>query len=312
MKTLIKTSISFKPIELFKIILNRANHKIARKNIKINPQLAIFSFDHIGLSINLNGRYEDSILCILELFFNKNLAQVNKNIALDVGANIGNHSIFLSKFFKEVHSFEPNPFTYDILTINSKYAAPNNNIISYKIGISDKECTLPFSINRTNFGNSKIDFENNSNKDQILIEVQSIDKIDYFKEKNISLIKIDVEGHEINVLRGAKKTIKSHKPIILFEQGADEIHNGSSEAIDYLTSLDYSFYSIKRRFCLGENILAKIFSVALRSIFGDQLSLVETKKFPKKFNQSVKFFTIFFVSEGRTCLKQNLNVISLT
>jgi hypothetical protein len=105
----------------------------------------------------------------------------------------------------------------------------------------------------------------------------------YFKEKNISLIKIDVEGHEINVLRGAKKTIKSHKPIILFEQGADEIHNGSSEAIDYLTSLDYSFYSIKRRFCLGENILAKIFSVALRSIFGDQLSLVETKKFPKKF-----------------------------
>jgi hypothetical protein len=53
MKTLIKTSISFKPIELFKIILNRANHKIARKNIKINPQLAIFSFDHIGLSINL-------------------------------------------------------------------------------------------------------------------------------------------------------------------------------------------------------------------------------------------------------------------
>ena len=193
------------------------------------------------------------------------------------------HSIFLSKFFKEVHSFEPNPFAYDILKINSKYAAANDNIIPYKIGISDEECTLPFSVNRTNFGGSKIVSENKNTEDQISIEVKSIDKLENFKEKNISLIKIDVEGHEINVLRGAKKIIKSNKPIILFEQGANEFYNGTSEAIDYLSSLNYSFYSLKRRFFFGENIIARILSITLRAIFGDQLSFVETKKFPKNF-----------------------------
>lgn len=76
------------------------------------------------MSINLDGRYENTELTLLEQFIKKKLPNSHKNTALDIGANIGNHSVFLSKFFNHVYSFEPNPITYDVLLLNAKYAAP--------------------------------------------------------------------------------------------------------------------------------------------------------------------------------------------
>ena len=66
-------------------------------------------------------------------------------------------------------------------------------------------------------------------------------------QKKIGLIKIDVEGHEIKVLRGAANLIKKQKPVILFEQNAGEIKNGTSESIEFLKSCGYSFlvFSVK-------------------------------------------------------------------
>ena len=95
--------------KVFKIVLNRVNHSFARKNIEIYPQLVIFSFDHIGLSLNLEGRYENSSLMLVEEFIKNKLPNAKDKTALDIGANIGNHSIFFAKQFKYVYAFEPNP-----------------------------------------------------------------------------------------------------------------------------------------------------------------------------------------------------------
>ena len=48
--------------KIFKFLMNRLNHWIARKNIINNPQLVIFSFDHIGLTINMEGRYTQYLI----------------------------------------------------------------------------------------------------------------------------------------------------------------------------------------------------------------------------------------------------------
>ena len=59
----------------------------------------------------------------------------------------------------------------------------------------------------------------------------------------IDLIKIDVEGHELNVLKGMEKTLKKFSPIIVFESQKKEIINGSSKVIDFLKSKKYNkFY----------------------------------------------------------------------
>lgn len=285
MDPIIKTPIVYQPTQILKRILNRINKSIAKKNIIRNFQLVIFSFDHIGLSINLDGRYENSQLTLLEQFIKKKMLNSHKETALDIGANIGNHSVFFSNFFKSVHSFEPNPITYDVLSINSKYTAPKKNITPHNIGLSDRDTKLPFIINPNNIGGSKIiSLETNSkNYEKINIKVKRADEIKNLLKENISLIKIDIEGHEINALKGAEEIIKLNKPVILFEQGAEDIIDSSSEVIEYLSKLNYSFYTMKERFYFGESFIFRLLTTLLRSIFGEQLSFIRTFHFDKRF-----------------------------
>ena len=131
--------------------MGRINKRIAKKNINHNHQLVIFSFDHIGLSINLDGRYENSELELLEQFITKN-AKSYKETAVDIGANIGNHSIFLSNFLKFMHlSLIQLRLMFVILRIkfSSKY-------LSFKYWIGDENTQLPFVINPNNIGGSKM------------------------------------------------------------------------------------------------------------------------------------------------------------
>jgi FkbM family methyltransferase len=295
MKYLAKIDLKFQSFKILKIILSYINNKIARKNIKKFPQLAIFSFEDIGLIINLDGRYEDENLQLIEKFIKNNLLDSKLKTALDIGANIGNHSLFLSQYFKSVHAFEPNPEIYELLKINSTYASKIKNIITYCYGLGDKAQKLNLKINRNNMGNSKIIFENESracNDNQIKIE--KADNLLFLKDSNIGLIKIDVEGHEIFVLKGAEEIIKIHRPVIIFEQGADEIKNGSSESISFLSKRYYEFYTLKKRFDFGERKIFKILSLIIGLIFGQQLRLVSTNNFKKKYYSLIVAVPKFF------------------
>lgn len=268
----------------FKIILNKINHAIARKNISKHPQLVIFAFDHIGLSLNLEGRYENSSLFLVEEFIEKKISNPGDKVVLDIGANIGNHSIFLAEKFKKVYAFEPNPITYEVLKINSTYVAEHKNVIPFNFGLSDAEGSLPFNVNPANIGGSGIINRNNRNvNDSIFIDVKTLDKFDELKDVSVALIKIDVEGHELNALRGAKDTISRDMPAILFEQSAAEIIDGSSPTIKYLDEIGYEFFEIKKNFDFGDKLFSKILSLTCRSIFGERLDFVKVKIFRKKF-----------------------------
>lgn len=267
---------------IFKIILNRINHSIALKNIVTNPQLVTFSFDHIGLCLNLEGRYENSTLLLVEEFIKNKMPSAKDKTALDIGANIGNHSIFFANNFKNVYAFEPNPVTYEVLKINCNFVAKHKNIMPVNFGLSDKEGSLPFYISPNNIGGSQIiDANNESIQDAIQINVKTLDQLNELKGVSVALIKIDVEGHELNVLKGAKNTILKNMPAVLFEQSASEIIDGGSSAIKYLEELGYKFFIIKKNFYCGESVVAKFFSLACRSLFGERLDFVETKVFQK-------------------------------
>ena len=283
MKRLIKSPIFYNPIKLLKIVVNRFNHNFARENLRDNPQLVIFSFDHIGLTINLDGRYENKILSLIEQFIKEEMHDAKNHAAIDIGANIGNHSIFLSNYFKIVYAFEPHPLTYELLAINARTHAYKKNILTFNFGLSDAVGEVPFFTNKFNFGSSKIEdsYGNKTSSDFIKIKVDRGDNIQSLNNEKISLIKIDIEGHELNALQGLEKLIKLNKPAILFEQGNEVFDDGTSQVIDYLTSLDYKFFTIKQRFYLGENAVAKLLRHLFAAFLGDQLTLVETKYFEK-------------------------------
>lgn len=277
--------------KIFKIILNRINHSIASKNILTNPQLVIFSFCHIGLSVNLEGRYENSPLLLVEEFIKKKMPYAKDKTALDIGANIGNHSLFFANNFNDVYAFEPNPVTFEVLQINCKFASANKNIIPLNFGLSDIKGRLPFYINHSIIGgiggSAIINTKNENIDDAIQIDVKRLDDLMELKDADIALIKIDVEGHEINVLNGAKNTIIKNMPAILFEQHASEIIDGSSFVVKFLEELGYEFFTIKKNFYYGDSVVAKISSLACQTVFGERLDFVKVKKFKKTFYEMI-------------------------
>lgn len=258
---------------------------MARKNIKNYPQVAMFSFDSIGIDINLEGRYEAKSLGVIREFLEREGNDLAGKVALDIGANIGNHSLFFSNFFGQIFSYEPNPRTYAVLDINARFCSKSRNIVCRNYGLSDSDAELPFRTNGSNVGGSAIVNEGSVDDGvgTFLVKVRRADGIDELRDKDISLIKIDVEGHELRALEGAKQLIEKNRPIILFEQHANEIEGGASPTINYLRNLGYKFASLERSFYFGEGRVVRFFSLCLRSIFGARLKVVETTAFRKRF-----------------------------
>jgi FkbM family methyltransferase len=225
------------------IFLNKIKYKVLRKIIKLNNNLtqksvyfSVFHNDSVSEVIQISGLYESEILIPLFRIMSKQFNFVRSS-AIDVGANIGNHTIFFSDIFEKVVSFEPNPITFKLLQVNT-FTLKNVHI--FNLGLSDSDNELTLSVLAGNIGGSSITINHKSDLEH---KIKAI-PLDDFRElpPNIELMKIDVEGMENLVLKGAKQVITTNKPIILFEQWSSQFRNGSSDAVDFLLNLDYSMY----------------------------------------------------------------------
>ena len=268
----------------FNILINYYNHWLAKNHIKNYPQVAIFSFDHLGLRINLEGRYESRDLFLIRDYLKSVIPYSHNSAALDVGANIGNHSIYFSEFFGSVFAFEPNPRTFALLKVNSQFACINGNIKCFNYGLSDQNSNLFLKSSQSNIGGSTIVSSSSSvgNDSVFLIDVKRADDITQLFNRDIALIKIDIEGHELQALKGAVELIKKNKPIILFEQHADEFINGTSNVVNYLRELNYKFLTIEESFYFGNSFIFQFFGLILRSILGYKLMLIERDSFENR------------------------------
>ena len=201
------------------------------------PQLAVYAFDHGAHIINLDGHYEAAELeCIAAWLAAHNL---DTGAAIDVGANIGNHTLYFSKLFSKVFAFEPDPLHFQLLRFNTRDSA---GVYCYNFGLSDRTAKAPFIHERT-----RIVSEVNAAEANMTIDLKAMDDLPEISASKITLIKIDVEGHELQVLNGAKKTIERNFPIIIFEQSADDFRNGTSSVIKCLKSIGYKrFASVER------------------------------------------------------------------
>lgn len=144
----------------------------------------------------------------------------NNKIILDVGANIGNHTVFFGMFCdaKRVYSFEPQGNVFSMLKTNVQINNLEEKVTLFNIGLGrekSKGTIVPYS--NDNLGMAKVNISDAGN-----IEVDSLDNVLFENEESIDLIKIDVEGMELEVLKGAKNIIAKHKPLIYIESDFDE------------------------------------------------------------------------------------------
>jgi len=181
----------------------------------------------------------------------------NINIIFEVGARYGNESIELSKQFlnSKIYSFECNPNTVEMCRKNlEKY----NNIVFQSYALGNKNEMLPFySFTKNNDGASsllkRIDFEN-TQKCNGNIKVKKL--CDFVKENNIDkidLLCMDVQGYELNILKGCEDFLQNinfiimeePKPIINENYLPKNIH---SKYINAPTSKEIKDFMIKNNF----------------------------------------------------------------
>lgn len=170
-----------------------------------------------------------------------------KSISIDVGANIGIHTIELAKG-ERVYAFEPNPKIHRRLSENISLSKIDNVEI-YKFGLSDKEGNIEFYLpleNGANQGLATIYGDTLSERgEKIEIKLKTID-IFFQNLKRLDIIKIDTEGHDFNVLLGARNTILRLKPIIIFEWSPswDKAGHDLNHVEKFFSGLDYSLATL--------------------------------------------------------------------
>ena len=167
--------------------------------------------------------YENDIhkLC-LKLLINE-----EPGVVLEIGANLGTFCVPLAKKVSKhtYHAFEPQRIIYYQLCANT-FINGLDNVHCHKFGLSDKEermvLTMPDYVNEGNIGAFSMDKEVRKNEYECTTEGRKeplvVFTLDSGAHKYIRLIKIDVEGHELEVLKGGIETLKANNyPPIIFE-----------------------------------------------------------------------------------------------
>jgi len=177
----------------------------------------------------------------------------NGEVLVDVGANIGYFTLLMAKLSGssgKIFSFEPENKNFEILEKNVKI---NNyqNVVLEKKGVSDRNGVNKFFLSSKNTGMHSLQKIRDDSK-EVKIDVIKLD--DYFFTldlvEKISLIKIDVEGAEFQVLNGMKTILKNKNLKLLIEFIPDHLKKHGTNPSDVLKILednDFKLYQINER-----------------------------------------------------------------
>lgn len=191
-----------------------------------------------------NGIFEYPLIQWCKQFLSKN------ELFIDIGAHCGTYSILLADCCKEVHSFECQRSTYYQLcggiVLNGK-----KNIVAHNIALGSTDEKRKFNKFAPDGGENTLSStiaqqKANQHKVPIETELVQVKSLDSFDFKNIGFIKIDVEGWELEVLKGSIKTLKSSGwPKIIFEAWPDAWFKPEKQKIfDFLIELKYKVIPI--------------------------------------------------------------------
>ncbi len=170
-------------------------------------------------------------------------------VIYDIGAHIGSYSIFLAKKSRGslIYAFEPNISSFDELTRNINLMRVKDKVIPRNIALSDSCGQSTFYVSSASRRSSLREYNAKRDGNQV-IKAMTVDcfSIDYLVEKGIckppDVIKVDVEGHEFEVIRGASNVILSRAPQIFFEAHSSEGQGNNEDGIkSFLAKFGYKF-----------------------------------------------------------------------
>jgi FkbM family methyltransferase len=166
-------------------------------------------------------------------------------VTVDVGAHCGLYTRQLARLSKQVHAFEPSLQMADILRRTS--AA---NVSVYEMALSDHSGDAELFIPRDGdgrfvYGLASLEPQLDSSAEDIVSANVATERLDAVIHQDVSFVKIDVEGHELNVLNGAVELLDRCQPVFLVE--AEERHRaGATRSVfEFFRDKAYRGYFLK-------------------------------------------------------------------
>lgn len=208
----------------------------------------VYLNETLGFRMLFPGTHEDAEINVIIQMMNIFIKDFKKKIFFcDIGSNFGLYSVIISKYYQKnvsVYSFEPNKKILKLLFKNKRI---NNckNLNIFSTALSNTIGRVPLVEKGLDSTYSYIN-PNQKNKINKNNKVK-IDKLDNFSKKNeinFNFIKIDVEGHEMNVLQGAKQILgKKLKPrvimIELVESGLNKFRYSRRDIFQLMKKFNY-------------------------------------------------------------------------
>lgn len=197
----------------------------------------VYDSADIAYGISQNGLVEkdDTELVV------KILSDLDSPVVYDIGANTGYYGILAAtKFDATVHSFEPIPEHVSCIKESSRINGKKDAVITHAIALGSKQASLELSLAGSGSTLTK-NFLGESSAPTITVAVETLDSLNLPAPH---FIKIDVEGYEWEVLQGAQKTIKNHRPVCFIEiaktfSERNFVHKNWNDIIDFFQGLDY-------------------------------------------------------------------------
>jgi FkbM family methyltransferase len=214
------------------------------------------------------GFYEPATIEFLNKVIERN------SVFIDVGANIGLMTIpvALKKHGVKVLAFEPITSNLGVLKQNmARNKISNVELFEFALGAKKEILLINLNTDNTGVNSSQASLVYGNAQKTQSIEVDTLDNVITKSQlTNVSVIKCDVEGYELNVFKGASNTIQLFKPILIFEYVYEIYKSKPNEIFDLLLKNgDYSFYKFKRG-----KLKSKLVSLDLRQGYPKQTNII--------------------------------------
>lgn len=205
---------------------------------RFNCLLLIDILNYVDRQVEAFGLYEPSQLRGL----NELIRHHRITTFMDIGAHWGLYSLFLASrpvsSLVKIEAFEPDPTNYRQLNANIFLNPRLIPISSNQCALSDRKCLIPFScFQAENRGRSSVDPASSG-----LVKAITLDSHCGQMQGQRCALKIDVEGHELCVLRGARQTLASNSCIVQVEVKQENVDS----VLGFFESLEYSLVSVRR------------------------------------------------------------------
>lgn len=204
-----------------------------------------------AMMLDNHGEYEKEISDLIHRLLSKG------DCFIDCGAHVGYFSIMAAEICGRVYAFEADSENYKSLQHNIELNRFWNNVTAFNVAVGDKCEKVKFYINLDNDGGGGLwDVSKHPFNEKTRIKkkkpLKTIDMVtlDSLVNEPVKLIKIDTEGCELKILKGAEGIITKHSPVIVAEVNnfaLVEMGTSKEEMFSYMYSLGYEWFNLRTR-----------------------------------------------------------------